>query len=150
MANIDVSNLNNAPQSLLAKVTHLRRCCDRIQANVGKETRLSDAQCTALQAMPEIGTLSTGELCRTMGLSASRGGRVIEELVQANLMERVTDPHDRRINRMTLTARGLEQQRKLKTLLGHCEALILSHLSPEEYGAMQSGLDLVIEALENL
>lgn len=148
-----VSNINTRKQldgtsSLLAKIMRLQQCCERLQSEVDRKIRISEAQCAVLQVLPQSGTLDTGELCRRAGLSASRGGRVIEELVQAGWADRVPDQADRRINRIRLTPAGRERRQQLEALLGACEATIRSQLAPEQLTAVEASLDLLLQVME--
>ena len=76
---------------------------DRMREVTGTELTSSAALVT-LQTMTEGGSID--ELRRVLGLSHSGGVRVVKALVDAGLVERRTDPRDRRAVRVCLTERG--------------------------------------------
>lgn len=145
VANIASGKLSG---SLVSAITGLRLCCERMERQVQEQAALSAAQCAMLSAMPAEGGVQTGELCRAVGLSPSRGGRVIEELAQLGLVERQADPADRRAARLGLTAAGSELKRRLDALIATCEQRIASRLSDEELETVKAGLALLIRVMD--
>lgn len=146
VSNLDDSN-QTASRSLVDKIMELRRCCERMQSEVDRSARVSEAQCAVLRAMPSKGSLHTGEICRRAGLSASRGGRVIEELVKAGWAERVTDPSDRRISRIRLTPAGQDRRNQVDTLLDACDVTMRDQLAPEQLRDVEASVDLLLKIM---
>lgn len=78
------------------------------------------------------GEASVSEIAKKLSISKSNMTPIIDKLIQENLVERFTDPNDRRIIRVRITDKGhdfcLKQREKTKR---HLEEKI-SSLSPEE------------------
>jgi DNA-binding MarR family transcriptional regulator len=134
--------------SLLHLVARLRRCCDQMEQQIRQQAELSEAQCTLLQAAPVDEPISTGDLCRRVDLSPSRGGRVIDELVQQGFFVRTPNPTDRRITMLALTAEGCRLKQQIMALMTTCEVTILQKLSTEELTTVQTGLATLLQAME--
>lgn len=71
-----------------------------------------------------------------MGLDGSTLVRLIDILAAKDLVERRTDPADRRSNRILLTATGKAQVKKIRRLLSEIEAEFLSDISDEDIALM--------------
>lgn len=67
---------------------------------------LTSAQAGALFVLPIDGAASVNEVAETLGLAQSAASVLVQRLEQAGLIERQTDPNDRRAVRLTLTSRG--------------------------------------------
>ncbi len=78
------------------------------------------------------GEASVSEIAKNLSISKSNMTPIIDKLIQENLVERFTDPNDRRIIRVRVTEKGhefcLKQREKTKK---HLEEKI-SSLSPDE------------------
>ena len=78
------------------------------------------------------GEASVSEIAKNLSISKSNMTPIIDKLIQENLVERFTDPNDRRIIRVRVTKKGhefcLKQREKTKK---HLEEKI-SSLSSEE------------------
>ncbi len=77
------------------------------------------------------GRMSMSEIGRELGISMSAVTQLADRLERAGLVERVPEPHDRRVRCLELTSHGAEimAQRKEKRLARAMEAL---DLIPEE------------------
>lgn len=149
MANIaNNKHESGVTESLLLAVSRLRSCCNDLEAQVRQQTELSEAQCALVQAAPLDEPISTGDLCRRVGLSPSRGGRVIDELVQLGLFVRAPNPADRRITMLALTTEGHRLKRQISMHLQACEATILQKLSAEEVETIQTALAKLLHAMD--
>jgi len=132
----------------MASMSWLRACCERMERKIQDELGLTEAQCTFIGAMPAERSLNTGELCRTVGLSPSRGSRVIEDLVKRGLLARQADTDDRRIALVSLTTEGQRLKERIEALFQQCERAITRQLSPEELATVHAGLALLARVME--
>ena len=146
MTNIVDSN-NVTSGNLLGRLGRLRACCEAMDLEIRTQTDLSEAQCAFLTGMPADAEVTTGDLCNRIGVSPSRGGRVIEELVVRELLIRQTNPHDRRVSRVSLTPNGEALRSRLLTLMTTCESEVLAELDPAERSTVETGLSLLDAAI---
>jgi DNA-binding MarR family transcriptional regulator len=127
---------NNAPgkdkhgtSSLMTLVRRVRVFCEEKESEIREQAGLSEAQYAVLSAMPPDEAVVTGELCRRVGVSPSRGGRVIDELVRLGFLQRTAGPEDRRVLVLTLSARGKTVRRRIERLICRCDDVFRGKLS---------------------
>ena len=70
------------------------------------DLNLTSAQDGALFTIPAEGGASVNAISESLGLAQSAASVLVQRLEQAGLIERQTDPADRRAVLITLTARG--------------------------------------------
>ncbi|WP_060180393.1 MarR family winged helix-turn-helix transcriptional regulator [Streptomyces sp. IMTB 1903] len=68
----------------------------------------TDMQCVALLGM-EPGPVSTGDIARLTGLTSGSATRLVDRLVKAGIVERRTDPNDRRRSLVSLSPEARER-----------------------------------------
>ncbi len=64
------------------------------------------AQCHVLLEVEELGQATTGQLADSLNLDKSTLSRTIDGLVNLRLIERLSNPHDRRTIPLSLTDKG--------------------------------------------
>ena len=129
-------------------MTRLRRCCQERESSIREESGLGEAEYACVNAIAPGEQLMVGELCARMGLSKSRGGRVVDHLVQRKLLERRADADDRRVAHVRVTARGRAVQRRVSDCVDACETALRRKLNPTQQRAAHNGLALMLAALE--
>ena len=85
-----------------------------------------------LATLEDYGPASQATLGRRSGIHVSDMVATINELADRKLVERVTDPSDRRRNIISLNAAGKRQLRRLEKQLAELQDELLAPLSPEE------------------
>lgn len=70
------------------------------------EEEFSVAHIAALHLLDEEGTMRVAALAEALGRSPSGTSRLLDVLVQRDLVSRVEDPEDRRAKKLALTAAG--------------------------------------------
>jgi DNA-binding MarR family transcriptional regulator len=70
------------------------------------ELNLGFTQLAALYALADSGTMTVADLADTLGRSQSAASRMVDGLVQRQLIERNQDSEDRRLRTLTITGRG--------------------------------------------
>ena len=73
----------------------------------------SDAEFHAIGTLIRSDSISTTELRRRSGLSRRACDRLVDQLLDDELVERTDAPHDRRVQLLTLTGRGRRRARTL-------------------------------------
>lgn len=76
--------------------------------------------------------LTLGELARRMGVEVPTVTRMTKRMESVGLLARTTDPHDRRLMRITLTDQGQALREDLPALLDDVAGRALRGLTPDQ------------------
>ena len=117
--------------------------CQEKQERIAKSLDLTVAEFRLLRALRGEAALSVGDLARRMELSNSRLTRILDGLVDKEVVTREVSRHDRRVIVVELSMRGQKIQKTLteRYLRTHQDIL---DLLPE------GAIDSVIAAMEKL
>jgi DNA-binding MarR family transcriptional regulator len=83
-------------------ICQLSRRLNASTPNVG----LTPSQISVLGSVAANSPIGVGELAEVEGLNATMVSRIVGKLQDAGLIERLTDPHDRRVARIKVTPAG--------------------------------------------
>ena len=84
-------------------------------------------------------------LSKKMGLSPSRGSRIIDGLVRKKYLIRTPNSEDRRSFVLSLSPKGTKIKEQIEQERNNCERRIREKLSTEELELIKEGLELVIK-----
>lgn len=101
---------------------------------------VSFAQCHAIVEIGSTGTISLNELADSLGLDKSTMSRTINNLVNSEMVDRETDPEDRRYIKIKLSEKGLTSYREI-------EAGMAEYFNRLYQAIPESKKDQVIESL---
>jgi DNA-binding MarR family transcriptional regulator len=93
---------------------------------------------------------SQRELARRLGVDRTVMTYLIDELVDAQLVERRVDPADRRANRIAATSRGRRLLPKLDRRLHDVEERVLAGLTPRDAERFRQLLRLAVKELDHI
>lgn len=118
------------------------------QLRVIEETGLSMTQVKALLELGGLGHLEThswhvSDLAELFGASVPSMSRALDGLVKAKMATRVEDPGDRRVRRVTITAKGKELVDRLVTVRQAGIESFVATLTPTQ----RRKLDAAVESL---
>lgn len=128
-------------------VIRLKRCCDEREDEIHARAQLTPAEYVCLKEVPADEPMGAGALSRRMGLSPSRGSRVIERLVRRGLLERRTLARDRRVTLLSLSTAGKRIKREIEACLAACDDRLRSRLSAREIRRADQGLTILLRAM---
>ncbi len=138
----------NLQRQLSQLVKACERCDQACLANIG----VTAAQGYTLLSLPEKGDLSMNGLSEAMGLANSTMTRMVDQLVQKDLVRRQADQADRRVVRVGLTNQGREVhcalEKALHDFFGQISAEIPEHEQPMILRALEQVTRLVEKTLE--
>ena len=103
-----------------------------------------------LRALPVIGAArgcTMGVLARTLGSSLSAATGLVDRLISHGLVERASDPRDRRLVHVRLSARGRRARRAFQTEKKRHMVAALSDLSAKDLESIAASLVLLHGAL---
>ena len=78
-----------------------------------------------------------------MGLSISRGSRIIDSLGRKGYLLRMENPEDRRSFVLSLSSKGTEIKKQIEQERNNCEYRIRKNLSIREVKLIKEGLELI-------
>lgn len=131
------SNLTGDLLILLYDVArHMRTYSDQVAAKHG----MTRAQWIILSRLERQPNLSQSELAAVAEVSPITVARLIDRLETLGLVERCTDPDDRRIWRLRLTLAAAPVLREIKDFRARLSRLMTEALTPPVIDAMASGL----------
>jgi DNA-binding MarR family transcriptional regulator len=88
-----------------------------------------------------------GQFAERMGLSPSRGSRVLNKLVTEGLVRAELSPKDRRSVSVSLTERGMEMKGRITEHMRACESRICRRLEQADVRQVRGALELLEAAL---
>ena len=84
-----------------------------------------------------------------MGLSVSRGSRVIEKLTKKGYLKRTGNSNDRRCLTIALADKGLKVKNKIDKMLDQCEQEFESRIPKSEIKSFINSLDKLTAILQS-
>lgn len=121
----------------------IKRKCQCNEERIRREVGLSQAQFNGLLALDGGREVSGCQFAEGMGLSPSRGSRVLNALVVAGYVKTRGSPDDRRTVLISLTARGRQMREKIIHCAATCEERMRQGLDPAEIGRVKESLELL-------
>lgn len=113
---------------LIAQAHHrLRRSGDALLAELGLRTR----HFAPLAALDRLAPCPQQQLARLLNVTEPAAAQVVDELVQAGLVARGQDPHDRRRYALDLTDLGRERLIQVRQVIERLRAQVVAAIGPE-------------------
>ena len=115
-----------------------------------RNSGLTMPQVSALFKLHYQGTCGVSDIADHLDVTSAAASQMVDRLVQQGLLERSTDPHDRRVKQLELTPLGS------RLLEGSIEARVqwmaglTTVLSPAEQETIVTALDLLTDAATRL
>jgi len=116
---------------------------DGLQRKLG----LSEAEYRGLQSIEEGEKITCQEFSRRMGLSVSRGSRVVDRLCNKNFIERVDCQSDRRCKNIWLTKKGLLIRQTIKREIQKWGNALTVDYTEKKLGQLRSDLKKIADML---
>lgn len=132
---------------VVALIRHVFRFDRGNQIQVLEESGLSLTQCKAILELGGVGPdpepWQLGDLAAHLGISIPAMSRAVDDMVRKGLAKRIEDPEDRRVRRVTLTAKGRRLVDTLVTMRRAGAEAFAATLTPSQ----RRKVDDAIEAL---
>lgn len=129
-------------------IFELKRVCVLEEHEIGERVGLQTSEMHCLESLKPGEYVSSGELSRRMGLSASRGSRIIETLIVKGLLDRETDSRDRRSTLIGLTEAGAGLLKNIERAKERCERRITRTLGDDDVRLVKSGFSRLFRSIE--
>ncbi|HJY62869.1 MAG TPA: MarR family winged helix-turn-helix transcriptional regulator [Ignavibacteria bacterium] len=133
--------------SVINLIFGLKFSCMAKEEKIIKELGLSPAEYRGILSIVPGSEIPCNILSRKMGLSVSRGSRVIDKLINNGYLKEFRSKSDQRVTNLELTLKGIKTQRKIHNLLEDCEQTILKNMTEHELEAFTASLTKISDIL---
>ncbi len=134
-------------KKLIEVIYTLAEKCSQHRNRHLKELGLSKAEFRGLMRINEKQKITCREFSERMGLSLSRGSRIVDKLYQRNYILRAGSSSDRRCKMIQLTEKGKKVRGKIAEEMNKCEQKLISEMSDAELKQLKKDLKALIEKL---
>ena len=117
---------------IMSIVYEMKKKCSQMDQQLMDELSISQSELLFFSSLNNCQGISSPELAKSMGLSASRVSRVVEKLVVNGYLDRNTDTSDRLAITLCLTDKGKIVRNKIDKVKNDCEARLLETIPTEE------------------
>ena len=145
---VDTSVELEAAQRLRQAISRLYRRLRVTDASA--DAGLTPARASALLHVDRRGPLRLSELAEAEGLNPTMLSRMVGDLVEAGLLERSSDPADRRAAWVQVTAEGRELAGRMRDERTQAVLYALDHLSGSERRSVLRALPALERLVEQL
>jgi len=132
---------------ILSLVYEMKKKCAQVDQRLMDDLNISQSELLFFSSLDNCLGLSSPELARNMGLSASRVSRVVDKLVVNGYLDRNADTTDRRAITLCLTPKGKIIRGKIDKVRNDCEARLLESIPSEE---MERFRDQISQIVKNM
>lgn len=126
----------------------LYQCCQQRVQHQSERFDLPDAESRCLRLFGKERYLTAKGIASQMGVVKSRITKIINGLVNRNLIQRHKDPEDSRINLLSLTPQGKKKLYRINTSLAYANMDILSRVSLEQRDSLLEHLEVLQASME--
>jgi len=131
-------------KNLMDLIMELKKGCMEDEEQIRTLCNVSLAEYKAVMEIDTTERITCNVLSKKMGLSPSRGSRIIDGLVRKKYLVRMTNLEDRRSFVLSLSPKGTKIKEQIKRERNNCEKRIREKLSTKELDLIEEGLELVI------
>jgi DNA-binding MarR family transcriptional regulator len=132
---------------IMGMVYEMKKKCTHVDLRLMEEFNLSQSEYLFFSSLDNCQVISSNELSKSMGLSASRVSRVVEKLVVNGYLDRNTDSSDRRAITLCLTSKGREIKSRIDQERLKCEEQLLRVIPSDEVEKLREIIGKIIEAI---
>lgn len=134
-------------KKLFELIVMLMKKCQLTEEKIRNEFSLSMAEYNALLAIDHGEKTLCHAFSKKMGLSPSRGSRIIDRLTRKGLLKGEAEPGDRRTLKVSMTEQGTEMKKLIELRMDECENKILGKLSKEQRTDVRNALQMLSEIM---
>jgi DNA-binding MarR family transcriptional regulator len=149
---IDTRNPKPIPQFQLDQfqelVARLYQCCQERMQYQCERFGLPDAELRCLQLFGSERYLTAKGIAQKLNVVKSRVSKIIDGLIRKNLVQRIKDPEDSRIQLISLTPQGQKRLNQINGFLEEIHQRVLSQMAPDQRQAMLTNLDILKASME--
>ena len=133
---------------ILEAITLLKNSCILNDDRIRNELKLSPAEFNGIMSLDKGEKITCQSLSGKMGLSVSRGSRVIGKLLSKGYFKDEQLKNDKRCSMISLTHEGVRAKQKINEIIDSCEDKISSKLSAKEIEETRKCLVRLIKLMQ--
>ena len=134
-------------QNFINLIFRLKSSCLSKEETIREEVDLSPAEFRAILSLKPGAEIPCSVFSRQVGLSVSRGSRVIDKLLKNGYSKSIKNKEDRRVMKIMLDTKGISVHNKIQKVLEECEHTIMKRMSKSELIQLESSLNKLSEIL---
>jgi len=134
---------NEMEKNLVDLIIELKKGCMEDEKQIRTLCNVSLAEYKAVLEIDTTERITCNVLSEKMGLSVSRGSRIIDNLVRKGYLLRMENPEDRRSFVLSLSSKGAEIKKQIEQERNNCEYRLRKNLSAREVKFIKEGLELI-------
>ena len=134
---------NEMEENLVDLIIELKKSCMEDEKQIRNLCNVSLAEYKGIMEIETAERITCNLLSDKMGLSVSRGSRIIDGLVRKGYLLRMTNPEDRRSFVLSLSSKGAKIKDDIERERNNCEKRIREKLSAKEFDLIKKSLELV-------
>lgn len=127
----------------------LKSSCLAKEEEIREKLSLSPAEFRGILSVNPLSKVQCNVLCKNMGLSISRGSRVIHKMIKNGYLKDMHNKKDKRIMEVYLTEKGINARKNIQKILDECEKTILKKISEKEMDIFKNSLSKISKILVN-
>lgn len=133
---------------ILEAITLLKNSCILNDERIRNDIKLSPAEFNGIISLDKGEKVTCQSLSGKMGLSVSRGSRVINKLLTKGYFKEEKLKNDKRCSMISLTREGIKAKQKINEIIESCENKITSKLSTKEIEETRKCLVRLIKLMQ--
>lgn len=122
-----------------------KRCGFADEIGLAHDLTMGEVECLFAIATHE--ELSSKTLSMLLELSPSRGSRIVNKLVERDLVKAQADSHDRRTLLLSLTDTSRRYHRELEEEKNRCAQRLFEKLNEDQKLIVENGLDILLNVM---
>ncbi|MCJ7790234.1 MAG: MarR family transcriptional regulator [Candidatus Atribacteria bacterium] len=130
-------------KSIIDLIIELKKGCMEDEEHIRTICNISFAEYKGIMEIDIEERMTCNTLAKKMGLSPSRGSRIIDNLVRKGYLLRMVNPADRRSFIVSLSFKGAKIRKQIKQERNNCEKRIIKSFSEKEVELIKEGLELI-------
>jgi DNA-binding MarR family transcriptional regulator len=136
-------------KGIINLIFDLKFSCLSKEERICKEMKLSPAEFRGILSIKEDESIPCNILSHAMGLSVSRGSRVINKMLVSGYLSENRTADDKRVVNVKLTAKGTKTRKLILKELKDCENIIFKNLSKTEMNSLHNSLAKITGILQS-
>ena len=130
-------------KKLVDLIIELKKGCMEDEKQIRTLCNVSLAEYKAILEIKTTERITCNVLSEKMGLSVSRGSRIIDSLIRKKYLLRMENPEDRRSFVLSLSSKGIKIRKQIEQERNNCEYRLRKNLSAREVVLIKEGLELI-------
>jgi DNA-binding MarR family transcriptional regulator len=147
VANNNKRMVQRMETSITDLIYSIKQKCVLNDDMIRSKTPLSPSEYRAVISLNPDDQISSASFSDRLGLSPSRGSRVIEKMVENGFIRRDTLKNDRRAQVISLAPEGLSLKKQITEMMCDCEEKIRKQMTDSEYVNASKSLKKLISIL---